>query len=100
MPEPTIPAEAVQTATRAIGINIQLRKMPSDMARAVLEAAAPPIAQQARVEERALVVAYIRDYFAAVDDGLYDDVKTLCGRIEHGNHLPAPEVFPKEADRG
>lgn len=36
--------------------------------------------------ERAVIVEGIRQYFAAVDEELYDDVETLCGRITRGEY--------------
>lgn len=89
-----IPAEAVRAVIEGIDHeSIERTGLDRPAIHAVLRIAAPFLAGQARAVERALVVAYIRDYFSAVDDDLYDDVKTLCGRIERGNHLPAPETF-------
>lgn len=42
---------------------------------------------------RAALVKDIRHYFSAVDDPLYEDVETLCGRILRGEYgaLDQPE---------
>ena len=51
----------------------------------------PPMALAELPEgsERTQIINLIKGYFAAVDDDLYDDVETLCGRIERGEHLPS-----------
>lgn len=36
--------------------------------------------------ERAAIIKGIKDYFAAVDDPVYEDVRILCGRIERGEY--------------
>ncbi|MEV7805037.1 hypothetical protein AB0O28_19010 [Microbispora sp. NPDC088329] len=41
-----------------------------------------------RTAERAAIINGIRSYFVAVDGPLYEDVRTLCGRIERGEYSP------------
>jgi hypothetical protein len=36
--------------------------------------------------ERAAIIKGIKEFFASVDDTLYDDLITLCGRIERGEY--------------
>ncbi|MFF4417054.1 hypothetical protein ACFYY8_31420 [Streptosporangium sp. NPDC001559] len=54
-----------------------------------LQAVVPVLDEEARDGERDAIVAAIRYFFAAVDDDLYGDVRTLCGRLERGEHRPA-----------
>lgn len=42
--------------------------------------------QRAIEAERAAIVKGIKEYFAASDDPLYEDVRVLCGRIERGEY--------------
>lgn len=42
--------------------------------------------------ERAALIMDIKHFFAATDDPLYDDVQTLCGRIERGEYGTRPKV--------
>ncbi|MER7126658.1 hypothetical protein [Micrococcus luteus] len=92
---PDIPAEAVRTVAEILrywevdasgeGDIAPVEEFDTD-ARELLEAAAPLIAEQARHEERAAITKLIRSHFAAADDPLYEDIRTLCGRIERGEH--------------
>lgn len=45
----------------------------------------PPEGQETAAE-RAAIVELIREYFAPVDDPLYEDVRILCERITRGEH--------------
>lgn len=97
-----IPAEAVQAATLAVEAAIieefghgGTGGFAGDAASAALEVAAPLIAERAVAEERAAILTVIRSYFAPVEGDLWGDVQTLCGRIERGNHLPAPAAEQK-----
>ncbi|MFD0885755.1 hypothetical protein ACFQ08_14485 [Streptosporangium algeriense] len=45
----------------------------------------PPGVQDVSAE-RAAIVELIREYFAPVDDPLYEDVRILCERITRGEH--------------
>lgn len=42
--------------------------------------------QMVRDSERAAITRGVKYYFASVEDSLYDDVMTLCGRIERGEY--------------
>lgn len=64
--------QAVSAMTWCIQTREDAEAILNDFAREVIEA------------EKAALVKDIQHYFAAVDEDLFDDVKTLCGRITRG----------------
>jgi hypothetical protein len=92
---PDVPNELVETAVNALLHELGIpRSSPCGLAyerevRSILAAVLP--AHEDTV--RAAIVKDIKHYFASVDDSLYDDVITLCGRIERGEygHVDPPD---------
>lgn len=54
--------------------------------RAVLPVHREQVEREVLTAQRAELVKGIREYFAAADDPLYEDVRILCDRIERGEY--------------
>lgn len=80
------PIDRERLPSTAARVDVDREQQARQILAAVLPAHKATIRAEIIMAERAAIITGIKEYFAASDDPLYDDVQTLCGRIERGEY--------------